>query len=90
MFIGTKVAPLGGTSFGTSIWPRVVYTLGLKGLRVQDLRGCAATMAAMSGATLSERVHRLEHARPEVAVRYLRAKRPARKPKAPEWAAASI
>jgi integrase len=45
----------------------------LVGLHFHDLRGCAATLAAISGATTAELMRRLGHATPTQALRYQRA-----------------
>ena len=45
----------------------------MPGLHFHDLRGCAATLAAIAGATTAELMHRLGHATPDVALRYQRA-----------------
>lgn len=73
VFIGPKGGPLRGQSFGKAIWRPAVRTVGLEGLHFHDLRGCAATLAAITGATTAELMHRLGHATPDVALRYQRA-----------------
>jgi hypothetical protein len=55
------------------VWRPAMRSLGLRGLHFHDLRGCAATLAAITGATTAELMHRLGHATPDVALRYQRA-----------------
>lgn len=73
VFVGPKGAPLRQTTFGTSVWRPAVRRLGLKGVHFHDLRGVAATLAAISGATTAELMHRLGHATADMALRYQRA-----------------
>jgi len=73
LFVGPLGAPLGNANFGRSVWRPAVQNLGLRGLHFHDLRGCAATLAAISGATTAELMHRLGHSRPDIALRYQRA-----------------
>lgn len=73
VFIGEHGGPLRSANFSRSVWRPAVATLGLHGLHFHDLRGCAATLAAISGATTAELMHRLGHATPDVALRYQRA-----------------
>lgn len=73
MFVGPKGRPLRNANFGRSVWRPAVQQVGLPGLHFHDLRGCAATLAAIAGATTAELMHRLGHATPDVALRYQRA-----------------
>jgi integrase len=73
VFVGPKGRPLRNANFGRSVWRPAVHQLGLTGLHFHDLRGCAATLAAIAGATTAELMHRLGHATPDVALRYQRA-----------------
>lgn len=51
-------------------WTRARRTLGLEGVRLHDLRHVAGTMAAATGASTKELMHRLGHASPRAALRY--------------------
>ena len=73
MFVGPKGRPLRNANFGRSVWRPAVQQVGLPGLHFHDLRGCAATLAAIAGATTAELMHRLGHTTPDVALRYQRA-----------------
>lgn len=73
LFVGPHGGPLRNANFGRSVWRPAVAAVGLPGLHFHDLRGCAATLAAISGATTAELMHRLGHATPDVALRYQRA-----------------
>ena len=73
VFVGPKGRPLRNANFGRSVWRPAVQQVGLPGLHFHDLRGCAATLAAIAGATTAELMHRLGHATPDVALRYQRA-----------------
>lgn len=73
LFVGPLGAPLRNANFGRSVWRPAVQNLGLRGLHFHDLRGCAATLAAISGATTAELMHRLGHSTPNIALRYQRA-----------------
>lgn len=73
VFVGAKGAPVRTTTFGTRVWRPTVRDAGLLGLHFHDLRGFAATLAAITGATTAELMHRLGHATPDVALRYQRA-----------------
>lgn len=73
VFVGPKGRPLRNANFGRSVWRPAVSQVGLPGLHFHDLRGCAATLAAIAGATTAELMHRLGHATPDVALRYQRA-----------------
>lgn len=73
VFVGPKGGRLRNANFGRSVWRPAVLAVGLHGLHFHDLRGCAATLAAITGATTAELMHRLGHATPDVALRYQRA-----------------
>jgi integrase len=73
VFVGPRGGRLRNANFGRSVWRPAVRSLGLHGLHFHDLRGCAATLAAITGATTAELMHRLGHATPDVALRYQRA-----------------
>lgn len=51
-------------------WTRARRVLGLQGVRLHDLRHVAGTMAAATGASTKELMHRLGHASPRAALRY--------------------
>lgn len=51
-------------------WMRARRALGLEGVRLHDLRHVAGTMAAATGASTKELMHRLGHASPRAALRY--------------------
>jgi integrase len=73
VFVGPKGGRMRNANFGRSVWRPAVRAVGLPGLHFHDLRGCAATLAAITGATTAELMHRLGHATPDVALRYQRA-----------------
>jgi integrase len=52
------------------VWRPAVEQVGLDGLRVNDLRHTAATVAAAAGATTKELMERMGHTSPAVALRY--------------------
>jgi len=51
-------------------WTRARRALGLPDVRLHDLRHVAGTMAAATGASTKELMHRLGHANPRAALRY--------------------
>lgn len=51
-------------------WTRARGAVGLQHVHLHDLRHVAATMAATTGATTKELMHRLGHASPAAALRY--------------------
>ncbi|MGH3114792.1 MAG: tyrosine-type recombinase/integrase, partial [Gaiellaceae bacterium] len=51
-------------------WTRARRALGLEGVRLHDLRHVAGTIAAATGASTKELMHRLGHASPRAAHRY--------------------
>lgn len=73
VFVGAKGGALREDNFGSAVWRPATRAIGLQGLHFHDLRGCAATLAAIGGATTAELMHRLGHARVDVAMRYQRA-----------------
>jgi integrase len=73
VFNGPNEGRLRNANFGRSVWRPAVRSLGLQGLHFHDLRGCAATLAAISGATTAELMRRLGHSTPNMALRYQRA-----------------
>ena len=69
LFAGTK----GGArrvSVWQPEWTRARRTLGLDHVHLHDLRHVAGTMAAATGASTKELMHRLGHASPRAALRY--------------------
>jgi integrase len=73
VFIGPRGAAVRETTFGTKVWRPTLRKLELSHLHFHDLRGFAATLAAVSGATTAELMYRLGHATPDLALRYQRA-----------------
>ena len=73
VFVGPKGGPVRGSTFGRSVWRPAVAGAGLPGLHFHDLRGFAATLAAISGATTAELMRRLGHSTVDMALRYQRA-----------------
>lgn len=51
-------------------WTRARRALVLEGVRLHDLRHVAGTVAAATGASTKELMHRLGHASPRAALRY--------------------
>lgn len=51
-------------------WEKARKAIGKPGLRVHDLRHVGAVLAAQSGATTAELMHRLGHTTPQMALRY--------------------
>jgi integrase len=51
-------------------WERARAAIGKPNLRVHDLRHVGAVLAAQSGATTAELMHRLGHTTPQMALRY--------------------
>lgn len=51
-------------------WTRARRSVGLEHVHLHDLRHVAGTMAATTGATTKELMHRLGHASPAAALRY--------------------
>lgn len=73
VFVGPKGGPLRPANFGAKVWRPATRAAGLAGVHFHDLRGTAATLAAVSGATTAELMRRLGHTTPDVAMRYQRA-----------------
>jgi integrase len=51
-------------------WEKARAGIGKPNLRVHDLRHAGAVLAAQSGATTAELMHRLGHSTPQMALRY--------------------
>jgi integrase len=51
-------------------WEKAGKAIGKPNLRLHDLRHVGAVLAAQSGATTAELMHRLGHTTPEMALRY--------------------
>ena len=51
-------------------WEKARAAIGKPNLRVHDLRHVGAVLAAQSGATTAELMHRLGHTTPEMALKY--------------------
>ena len=51
-------------------WEKARAAIGKPRLRVHDLRHVGAVLAAQSGATTAELMHRLGHTTPQMALRY--------------------
>ncbi len=51
-------------------WEKARAAIGKPGFRVHDLRHVGAVLAAQSGATTAELMHRLGHTTPQMALRY--------------------
>ena len=73
VFVGPKGGPLRDSTFSRSVWRPALAAHGLTGVHFHDLRGCAATLAAISGATTAELMARIGHSTPDMALRYQRA-----------------
>ncbi|MFN2539123.1 MAG: tyrosine recombinase XerC [Mycobacteriales bacterium] len=73
VFVGPRGAAVRETTFGTKVWRPTLRKLELSHLHFHDLRGFAATLAAVTGATTAELMYRLGHATPDLALRYQRA-----------------
>jgi integrase len=72
VFTGEKGAPLGPRVLGTA-FRHARAVAGRPDLTLHDLRHTANTLAATTGATLAELMHRMGHATPHSAMRYLHA-----------------
>jgi integrase len=72
-FLGPKGAPTSNANFGAKVWRPARGAVGLPELRLHDLRGLSATVAARHGATTKELMKRLGHSTPDMAMRYQRA-----------------
>lgn len=73
VFIGPRGGAVRESTFGTKVWRPTLRDLNLSHLHFHDLRGFAATLAAITGATTAELMYRLGHATPDLALRYQRA-----------------
>jgi integrase len=51
-------------------WEKARAAIGKPHVRIHDLRHCGAVLAAQSGATTAELMHRLGHTTPQMALRY--------------------
>lgn len=69
VFTGTHGGPLRVCMWQRD-WTRARRSLGLDGVRLHDLRHVAGTMAAATGASTKELMHRLGHSSPRAALRY--------------------
>jgi integrase len=69
VFVGPRGGPLRIATWKRE-WTRVRRVLDLEGVRLHDLRHLAGTMAAATGASTKELMHRLGHASPRAALRY--------------------
>jgi integrase len=69
VFTGTHGQPLRRASLYTA-WLRATDGLGMKGVRLHDLRHTGATLAAATGASTRELMLRLGHASSDAALRY--------------------
>ena len=73
VFVGPKGGPVRRHNFTSKVFRPAADGMGLHDVHFHDLRGTAATLAAISGATTAELMRRLGHTTPEVAMRYQRA-----------------
>jgi integrase len=69
VFTGTTGIPLTKSAL-RSAWDRARTTIGRTDLRLHDLRHTGLTLAAATGATTAELMHRAGHASPSAALRY--------------------
>lgn len=69
VFVGPRGGPLRIATWKRE-WTRARRALDLEGVRLHDLRHLAGTMAAATGASTKELMHRLGHASPRAALRY--------------------
>jgi integrase len=69
LFRGTSGGPLRICVWQRE-WTRARQSLGLEHVRLHDLRHVAGTIAASTGASTKELMHRLGHASPRAALRY--------------------
>ncbi|MDM4720340.1 tyrosine-type recombinase/integrase [Micromonospora sp. WMMA1363] len=71
VFTGDKGALLRSGNFGRAVkWTRTVAALGLAGFHFHDLRHTGNTLAAASGASTRELMHRMGHASMRAALIY--------------------
>lgn len=73
VFVGPRGGPVRRHNFTDKVFRPAADGLGLHAVHFHDLRGTAATLAAIAGATTKELMHRLGHTTPGVAMRYQRA-----------------
>lgn len=69
VFCGAKGGPLRDHVWQAK-WDKARQAVGLPGLHFHDLRHVANTLAAASGASTRELMHRMGHASPNAALRY--------------------
>jgi integrase len=73
VFVGERSGePLRPTTFG-KFWRRARLAAGRPDLHLHDLRHTSLTLAAATGATLPELMHRAGHSTPHASLRYLHA-----------------
>jgi len=65
---------LRASNFRRNVWVKATRAAGCPGLRFHDLRHAAATIAAETGATTKNLMHRMGHASPAAALRYQHAR----------------
>lgn len=71
IFTGAKGAPLRSGNFGRPVkWTKTVASVGLSGFHFHDLRHTGNTLAAASGASTRELMHRMGHATMRAALIY--------------------
>ncbi|SCL38790.1 Site-specific recombinase XerD [Micromonospora rhizosphaerae] len=71
IFTGAKGAPLRSGNFGRAVkWTKTVASLGLSGFHFHDLRHTGNTLAAASGASTRELMHRMGHGTMRAALIY--------------------
>ena len=75
LFPGDDSAHLRGDQYRTH-WEKARAAIDKPNLRVHDLRHVGAVLAAQSGATTAELMHRLGHTTPAMALRYQRRREP--------------
>ncbi len=74
LFTGEKGHPLALSTL-TQTWKRARSTIGRPELHLHDLRHAGLTLAAVTGATTAELMHRAGHSSPAAALRYQHATR---------------
>ncbi|MGC1211211.1 MAG: site-specific integrase [Micromonospora sp.] len=71
IFTGAKGAPLRSGNFGRAVrWTKTVASVGLSGFHFHDLRHTGNTLAAASGASTRELMHRMGHGTMRAALIY--------------------
>jgi integrase len=73
IFTGIRGAMLRRSDFCRRVWLPAAAATGLDGAHFHDLRHVAGTLAAQSGASVSEVMARLGHSSPRAALRYVHA-----------------